>query len=61
MTHDLPAILTIGETEAARSGIGPMDSLHIAAAHLLRAGEFITTEKPKKSIHRSSLVYLFSC
>jgi len=39
-----------------------MDSLHIAAAHLLDAEEFITTEKPEKSIHRSSLVkvvYLF--
>jgi hypothetical protein len=40
-----------------------MDSLHVAAAHLLRAHEFITTERPDKSIHRSSLVnvvYLFS-
>ena len=40
-----------------------MDSLHIAAAYLLDADEFITTEKPNKSIHRSSLVkviYLFS-
>ena len=39
-----------------------MDSLHLAAAHLLKADEFITTEKPNKSIHRSSLVkvvYLF--
>jgi hypothetical protein len=39
-----------------------MDSLHLAAAHLLKADEFITTEKPGKSIHRSSLVkivYLF--
>ena len=40
-----------------------MDSLHVAAAHLLKADEFITTEKPKKSIYRSGLikvVYLFS-
>jgi hypothetical protein len=39
-----------------------MDSLHIAAAHLLKAHEFITTEKPGKSIHRTSLVkvvYIF--
>jgi len=39
-----------------------MDSLHIAAAHLLKADEFITIEKPTRSIHRSSLVkvvYLF--
>lgn len=40
-----------------------MDSLHIAAAHLLKADAFITTERPNKSIYRSSLVkvvYLFS-
>jgi hypothetical protein len=40
-----------------------MDALHLAAAHLLKADELITTEKPGKSIHRSSLVkvvYLFS-
>jgi hypothetical protein len=39
-----------------------MDSLHIAAAYLLHADEFVTTEKPGKSIYRTSLVrvmYLF--
>ena len=39
-----------------------MDALHLAAAHLSHADEFITTEKPNKAIHRSSLVkvvYLF--
>jgi hypothetical protein len=39
-----------------------MDGLHVAAAHLLRADEFVTTEKPTKSIYRSALVkivYLF--
>ena len=61
--RNLKAILTLGEKEAASSGVGSMDSLHLAAARLLRAHQFITTEKPKKSIHRSSLVkvvYLFS-
>jgi hypothetical protein len=60
---DLQAILALGEKEAATSGVGPMDSLHIAAAHLLKAQEFITTEKPSKSIHRSLLVkivYLYN-
>jgi hypothetical protein len=33
-----------------------MDSLHLAAAHLLRADEFIPIEHPRKSIYRSSLV-----
>ena len=59
---DLNAILNCARNEAARSGIGPMDSLHIAAAHLLDADEFITTERPGKSIYRTSLVkviYLF--
>lgn len=59
---DLKAILTLGEKEGARSGVGSMDSLHIAAAHLLKADAFITTEKPNKSIYRSSIVkvvYLF--
>ena len=62
MENDLKAILILGTEEAARSGVGPMDSLHLAAARLLKADQFITTEKPKKSIHRSSLVkiiYLF--
>ena len=53
---DLTAIFKLGEKEAARSGVGSMDSLHIAAAHLLKADAFITTERPTKSIHRSSLV-----
>ena len=51
------------QTEAAKSGLGAMDALHLAAAHLSQADEFITTEKPNKVIHRSSLVrvvYLFS-
>jgi hypothetical protein len=58
----LKAILNHASKESAKSGIGPMDSLHIAAAHLLDADEFVTTEKPGKSIYRTSLikvVYLF--
>ena len=60
---NLKLILGHGFREAARAGVGPMDALHLAAAHLLKADEFITTEKPNKSVHRSSLVkvvYLFS-
>ncbi|HXP83817.1 MAG TPA: PIN domain-containing protein [Bryobacteraceae bacterium] len=61
--REIWAILRFGEKEAANSGVGALDSLYLAAAHLLRAHEFITTEKPGKSIHRPSLVkvvYLFS-
>lgn len=56
MLDDLKSILSLASRESARSGIGAMDSLHIAAAYLLNADEFITTERPGKSIYRSSLV-----
>jgi hypothetical protein len=49
--------------EAAKAGLGAMDALHLAAAYLAGADELITTEKPAKAIHRSSLVrvvYLFA-
>jgi hypothetical protein len=57
----LKSILSHAGKESAKSGVGPMDSLHIAA-YLLDADEFITTEKPVKSIYRTPLVkviYLF--
>ena len=59
---DLKSILNHAGKESTRAGISAMDSLHIAAAHLLNADEFITTEKPSRSIYRTSLVnvvYLF--
>ncbi len=56
MLNDLKRILSLAGKESARSGVGAMDSLHLAAAHLLRADEFVTIEKPRKSIYRSSLV-----
>jgi hypothetical protein len=52
---DLRLILERASRESARSGINALDSLHIAAAHLLHANEFITTEKPGRSIYRTSL------
>ena len=62
MFNDVRLVLERASRESASSGVGAMDSIHIAAAHLLKADEFITTEMPKKSIHRTSLVkviYLF--
>ena len=59
---DLKSILSHAGRESAKSGVGAMDSLHIAAAHLIEADEFVTSEKPGKSIYRTSLVkvvYLF--
>jgi predicted nucleic acid-binding protein len=61
--QDVDKIEVAARAEAAKVGLGAMDALHLAAAHLSRADEFITTEKPNKAIHRSSLVkvvYLFS-
>lgn len=62
MFNDVRLILDRAGREASRSGVSAMDSLHLAAARLLRADEFITIEHPRKSIYRSSLVkivYLF--
>jgi len=42
--------------EASRSPVSGIDALHVAAAHLLKADEFITTEKPGKAIYRNTLV-----
>jgi len=61
--REVGKIEAAAQTEAIRTGLGAMDALHLAAAHLSHAGEFITTEKPAKPIHRSSLVkvlYLFA-
>ena len=61
--REVDKIEAAAQTEAASAGLGAMDALYLAAAHLSRADEFITTEKPNKAIHRSSLVkvvYLFS-
>ena len=61
--REVDKIESAAQTEATKAGLGALDALHLAAAYLSRADEFITTEKPTKPIHRSSLVkvlYLFS-
>jgi hypothetical protein len=50
------AILRLAFAEACRSAVSGVDALHVAAAHLLSAGEFITTEKPGKAIYQNTLV-----
>jgi len=54
--RDLDKIEAAAQLEAAKSGLSAMDALHLAAAYLSRADEFVTTERPEKPIHRSSLV-----
>ena len=44
MFDDVRLILDRASDEAARSGVSAMDSLHPAAAYLLKADEFLTTE-----------------
>jgi predicted nucleic acid-binding protein len=60
--RDVEKIEALAQVEATKAGLSAMDALHLAAAQLSRADEFITTEEPRKSIYRSSLVrviYLF--
>jgi hypothetical protein len=52
----LNRIEKVARTEAARCGLAAMDALHVAAAFLLKADEFITTEKPGKPMYRTNLV-----
>lgn len=61
-TRDLHKIEAEARIEAARSGLSALDALHLAAAHLARADEFLTAERPGKPMYRSTLVkvvYLF--
>ena len=55
-TEDFDAILRVAFREASRSPVSGIDALHVAAAHLLQADEFITTEKPGKAIYQNGLV-----
>lgn len=53
-------ILEAGYREAAEFGLGAMDALHIAAAVAAKADEFITSEKPTKSIYRTPSIPVIS-
>lgn len=54
--HDLEAIVATARREAESVGLGAMDALHVSAAFLLQADEFLTNERPHRAIHRSRLV-----
>jgi len=41
---------------ACESGLSAIDALHVAAAHLTRCDEFVTTEKLTTPVHRSARV-----
>ncbi len=57
---DIDQIIKSAYQEVSDSGLGAMDALHVAAAVSVNAVEFITTEKPGKSIHRTKSIQLFS-
>lgn len=48
----LDLLVQTAEREANRHGLNGMDALHVAAALLLGADELVTTEGPRKPIHR---------
>ena len=54
--EDMRAIFRLAFQEASLSPVSGIDARHIAAAHLLKADEFITTERPGKSICKNGLV-----
>lgn len=57
---DLEKVLQAGYQQAATHGLGAMDALHIAAALATDCQEFITSEKPNKSIHRTPSIPVIS-
>jgi hypothetical protein len=59
--REVDKIEAAAQIEAANAGLGEMDALHLAAAHLSQADEFVTTEKSNKSIYKSSLVKVVTC
>lgn len=63
VTHwatDLESLVETAYQEVANAGLGAMDALHIAAAVAVGAVEFITSEKPQKSIFRTTLIPVLS-
>jgi hypothetical protein len=56
--EDMRAIFRVAFREASTSAVSGVDALHVAAAYLLKADEFITTEKPGKAIYTNGLVHV---
>jgi predicted nucleic acid-binding protein len=58
--NDIDAIIEAAYQQSSQFGLGAMDALHIAAAVSVGATEFITNEKPEKSIHRTQSIKVIS-
>lgn len=52
----MEAVIVIARNEAERCRLGAMDALHLAAARVQDADEFVTSEKQDKPIYRTTLV-----
>jgi predicted nucleic acid-binding protein len=57
---DINTIIETAYKESIKFGVGAMDALHIASAISLGATEFITNEKPERSIHRTQSIKMIS-
>lgn len=57
---ELDKIIAAAYKESSQFGLGAMDALHIAAAVSVGATEFVTNEKPEKSIHRTQSIKIIS-
>lgn len=57
---DIDLIIRNADREASQFGLGAMDALHVAAAVSVGVTEFITNEKPNKSIHRTQSIQIIS-
>jgi predicted nucleic acid-binding protein len=58
--NDINIIIETAYEQSSKFGVSAMDALHIAAALSVRASEFITNEKPEKSIHRTQNIRVIS-
>ncbi|MEG3437234.1 hypothetical protein V0288_08900 [Pannus brasiliensis CCIBt3594] len=57
---DVETLIEAAYQESTRYGLGAMDALHIVAAVSVEAEEFITYEKPGKSIYRTESIRVIS-
>ncbi len=58
--NDINAIIETAYEQSSKFGLSAMDALHIAAALSVGVTEFITNEKPEKSIHRTPSIKIIS-
>jgi predicted nucleic acid-binding protein len=56
MSSNLAEIVKLTAQELRRTNMKLADALHVAAANLAGADEFITTEKSTKAMHQNTLV-----